>query len=201
MISVCLNLFDDRTLIYKRLRDIAAGHFLKGVSSNQYFILTQAVLAALSTCIGEDDVAISSWKRIFTFFLRVMVPHARYLEGKCRVSKAMKAICGDFRYLKVADSPKAQYYGDTYAHEPAVSAAEAPKDESKMFTNSEARCPYRSDKCTRSTTYKSKFSANSIELDLNPTQRRVRVTSLIDEKDTREDEPSNYNAFMLRNYE
>ena len=198
MISVCLNLFDDRSVLHKRLREIAKEHFLKGVSSNQYFILTQAVLAALSTCIGEDDVAISSWKRIFTFFLRVMVPHARYLEGKCRISKALKVICGDIGHKKVEESPKAQHQ-DCEEHELSRFSREHSNEKGDDIV-ANAKCPYHSDQISRSATYKSKYSSNSIELELNPTQRRIRVTSLLQDKDTREDEPSNYDPFSIRHH-
>ena len=201
MIGVCLNLFDDRSTIHKKLRDIAAGHFLKGVSSNQYFILTQAVLAALSTCIGEDDVAISSWKRIFTFFLRVMVPHARYLEGKCRISKALKVICGDLGRKKVMSLSKPEYASNNGTRETSVVSTMEAKERTKDPVSPVTGCPYHSHQLSRSTLYRSKYSANSIELDFNASQRRVRVASLVEEKDTREDEPSNYDGFILRNHE
>jgi len=101
MIGVCLNLFDDRTNLNKKLKDIAAGHFLKGVSSNQYYTLTQAVLVALTTCIGKDDTSIYSWRRIFSFFLSIMVPHARYLEEMRCISNALRVIRGAFGSAKV----------------------------------------------------------------------------------------------------
>ena len=199
MISACLSLFDDRTALNKRLRDIAAGHFLKGVSSNQYFILTQAVLAALSTCIGEDDVAISSWKRIFTFFLRVMVPYARYLEGKCRISKALKAICGDFGHKKVVDSSSLPNPKEEIFHELSFQCPVESKGK-KESANSIYSCPYHSDMVSRSVANKSKYSIESIDLERNEIRRRVRVNNLLQEKDSREDEPSNNDAFILRNH-
>ena len=202
MIGVCLNLFDDRSTIHKKLRDIAAGHFLKGVSSNQYFILTQAVLAALSTCIGEDDVAISSWKRIFTFFLRVMVPHARYLEGKCRISKALKAICGDFGHKKVLDASKTYHPSHEDVDECPVASVTGSRHVIKESVVSFTSCPNHTDDPPHSqyTTQKSKYSSASIDLEINATQRRARVATLLQERDTREDEPSNYDAFIIQNH-
>ena len=194
MIGVCLNLFDDRSTIHKKLRDIAAGHFLKGVSSNQYFILTQAVLAALSTCIGEDDVAISSWKRIFTFFLRVMVPHARYLEGKCRISKALKAICGDLGHKKVTCFSK--YQNRSTDNELTRYCPVESKEEYGSSTHSS--CPHQANLSKQRNSCKPKFSVSSIDFDLNTTQRGVRVATLVQEKDTRDDEPSNYNPYIMQ---
>ena len=194
MISVCLSLFDDRSVLHKRLGEIAKEHFLKGVSSNQYFILTQAVLAALSTCIGEDDVALSSWKRIFTFFLRVMVPHARYLEGKCRISKALKLICGDLGHKKVSSFSK--YKNRSTDKELTQYCLIESKGEHGSSTSSS--CPYQANLSKQRNSCKSKFSVSSIDFDLNTTQRRARVATLVQEKDTRDDEPSNYNPYIMQ---
>jgi len=202
MIGVCLNLFDDRTVLNKKLKDIAAGHFLKGVSSNQYYTLTQAVLAALSTCIGKDDTSICSWKRIFSFFLSVMVPHARYLEEMHCISNTMKLICSAFGRAKVKDSSKAQNDGDTNLNEPSFTCRENSNEKKKETFIPMTSCPYHgTDLVSRSSLYKSKYSTNSVDADLTAAQRKVRLNSLLQDKDTREDEPANNDPFVLHNHE
>ena len=205
MISVCLSFFDDRSTIVKRLKGIATGHFYKGVSSNQYWVLCQALINALMTCLGctKENPSIIAWNKIFAYFLSVIVPFAKSLEATRNLTNVFKSVCGDYESKRLEDVKRGSQ-PPVPVNKSAAPSVQVQDDHHDLHQESKAdngnqlassptstsACPYQFGRNKRDS-YKAEFSLNTIDIDVTVATRKDRVGSLVLDRDLREDEPSN----------
>jgi len=189
MISVCLSFFDDRTTIVKRLKGIAAGHFHKGVSSNQYWVLCQAVMDALMTCLGcsRENPSIAAWDKIFAYFLSVIVPYAKSLEVSRSLTNVFKNVCGDYESKRIAnemkrESPPSQLSSINVSRTPTVryqninGLEQTSLNQTSLSPTSTSACPYHDAKQKKYTYKPELFSLNTIDVEVTGGAQRDRVT-------------------------